>query len=77
MEKKKTIWDYFEDQIEYPRDVVSNPLPYGEVWTYISSTFLNGFINYVKPIKIFLIDRYTPDNEDITDRNVQVKKPGT
>ena len=77
MEKKKTIWDYFDEQIEYPNNIVSNPIPYGEVWTYVSSTFLNGFINYVKPVKIFLIDRYVPNDEDITERNVSVKKPGT
>ena len=28
-------------------------LPYGTVWNYVSSTILNGFINYVKPIDVY------------------------
>ena len=63
MAKKKTIWDYFDDNIDYPNEVAHNPLPYGTVWCYISSTFLNGFINYVKPIKVYQIDRYECEDE--------------
>lgn len=70
MGKKKTIWGYFEDNFEYPKEIAHNPIPYGTVWTYVSSTFLNGFINYVKHISCFLIDRYTPDNENIGDRTI-------
>jgi len=74
METKKTIWDYFEDNIEYPSEVAHNPIPYGTIWTYVSSTFLNGFINYVNPIGCYLIDRYTPDNENISDRCISYQK---
>ena len=63
MAKKKTIWDYFDDNIDYPNEVAHNPLPYGTVWCYISSTFLNGFINYVKPIKVYQLDRYECEDE--------------
>jgi len=70
IEEKKKIWDYFEDYSEYPKEIARNPIPYGTVWTYVSSTFLNGFINYVKPICCFLLDRYTPDNKNIGDRNI-------
>jgi hypothetical protein len=60
--KTKKIWDYFEEKIEYSKDIAHNPIPYGTVWTNVSSTFLNGFINYVKPIACFIADRYTdPD----------------
>lgn len=76
MKKNKTIWDYFEDNIEYPSEVVHNPLPYGTVWSYISSTFLNGFVNYVKPISCFVLDRYTADDEEIGDRNLTVCNKG-
>ncbi len=31
---------------------------------YISSTFLEGWINYVKPVKAFVIRRYSDDGED-------------
>ena len=57
--KNKTIWDYFDDKYDYPRQIAHDMLPYGTVWNYVSSTILNGFINYVKPIGIFLIDRYS------------------
>lgn len=73
MNKNKTIWDYFNDNIEYPREVAFNPIPYNTVWTYISVTFLNGFINYVNPIKCYLIDRYTPDNENINSVKYQIE----
>jgi len=66
----KKIWDYFDDSIDYPGGVVHNPIPYGTVWNYISSTFLNGFINYAEPIAVFLIDRYTADDEDLSDREI-------
>lgn len=62
MSKDKIIWDYFEDNIDYPKAVAHDPLPYGTAWNYISSTFLNGFINYVTPIKVYQIDRYTHEN---------------
>ncbi|MCK9416139.1 hypothetical protein M0Q97_05725 [Candidatus Dojkabacteria bacterium] len=62
---KKIIWDYFNDEIQYPKEIVHNPIPYGTVWTYVSSTFLNGFINYVNPIACFVIDRYTADDVEI------------
>lgn len=77
MKKNKKIWDYFIDNVEYPRNVAHNPIPYGTVWNYISDTFLNGFINYIKPIECYLIDRYTPDNEDISDRCVSYRNKNT
>lgn len=77
MEKIKTIWDYFKDEFEYPKQIADSILPYNEVWMYVSSTFLNGFINYVEPIGVFLIDRYTPDNEDISDIKVDYKEKGS
>ncbi len=76
MAKKKTIWDYFEDNIDYPSEVAHKPLPYGTVWCYISSTFLNGIINYVKPISCFVLDRYTADDENIGDGNFTVCNKG-
>jgi hypothetical protein len=60
----KTIMNYFEDVIEYPDDIALEPIPMNILWSYISSTFLNGFINYVKPLKIYVLDRYSPDKTD-------------
>lgn len=74
--KKIEIWDYFNEKIDYPSDVALNPIPYGTVWSYISSTFLNGFVNYVKPIACFVLDRYAEDGELIGDRNFTVCNAG-
>lgn len=72
----KTIWDYFDHSIDYPSDVTHNPIPYGTVWCYISSSFLNGMINYVKPISCFVLDRYTADDEKVFAEVYNKRKPG-
>lgn len=69
---KSEIWDYFEDVIEYPQDVAYKPIPWNVAWNYISSTFLNGFINYVNPIACYVLNRYKQENEDISCRNISV-----
>lgn len=73
MKNKKTIWQYFDENIEYPRKLALDPIPYGTVWTYVSSTFLNGFINYVEPIKCYVIDRYTSDDKNVGDKEYITK----
>lgn len=35
---------------------------------YISSTFLNGWVNYVKPVKAFVVHRYEEDVEQLSKR---------
>lgn len=70
----KKIWDYFVDTIEYPKEIIDNPIPYGEAWTYVSNTFLNGFINYCTPIACYVVNRYTPETEDISDNKVYIRK---
>lgn len=72
----KTIMDYFTDDIEYPNEITLNIMPFGELWSYISSTFLNGFVNYSKPIACYVVDRYTSPNEKIGDRNFTVCNKG-
>lgn len=76
MENKKEFWDYFDDTVEYPKDIVYNPIPWNVAWTYISSTFLNGFVNYVNPIACYVVNRYVKETEDITENNVSIKKIG-
>lgn len=78
MEKQKKIWDYFDEDIEFPKEVASNPIPYGTVWTYISHTFLNGFINHVDPVACYVLNRYTPEEEKMEGVKVIDKnKPGS
>lgn len=59
------IFDYFDDQVDYPKDIVNNPIPINTCWHYISSTFLNGFVNYIKPEILVLLDRYTSPNDQL------------
>lgn len=64
---------YFEETQEYPRNVAFNPLPWNICYEYVSSTFLNGFINYVKIKKAYLISRYTAEDELV--QNVDIIDP--
>ena len=61
----KTIYDYFEEDIEYPTDVCDNLLPYNTVLSEVSTTLLDGFINYVTPLKCILIDDYVNIDDEI------------
>lgn len=51
------IGKHFPDALEYP-DVCEICMKPGAWQTYVSSTFLNGWINYVRIKKVFLITRY-------------------
>ena len=54
---------YFTNTIEYPKNILEDVLPWNEEWIYVSSTFLNGFINYATPISAFMLDRYVEMDE--------------
>lgn len=66
---------YFQDTEEYPRNVAFNPLPWNVLYEYVSSTFLNGFINYVKIKKAYLLSRYTEEEEIVHDVDI-IDTPG-
>lgn len=69
----KIITDYFDEEIEYPQYVALNPIPINTLWWYISYTFLNGFINYVTPLKVFVLDRYSkPKTKEMLQYNGKV-----
>jgi len=68
--KKKTIFSYFDEEVEYPNNVALNPIPYGVVWQYISSTFLNGFINYVEPFGCYVVNRYTLESATLSKKKL-------
>lgn len=69
---------YFPDSQEFPggnylRDEI---LPFGELWEYVSSSFLNGFINCGKPILATVVSRYNKADEvlEFSDSNYQTKR---
>lgn len=55
----KSIFDIFLDHEEYPRGVADRGVSEDTLYCYISNTFLNGFINYVKVVKAVMVERYT------------------
>lgn len=63
MSENSDFMDYFTREEEYPQNVVSRLLPMNTMWWYISSSFLNGFINYVDVIDAHLLDRYVARDE--------------
>ena len=67
--------NYFDDAVEYPRDFLGDEvLPFGVLYDYVSSQFLDGFINYCKPVKCFAVVRY--DDDELSLEEVQ-KMPHT
>jgi hypothetical protein len=56
---------YFSDSTEYPEiGDLNDIMQEGILYCYISHTFLNGFINYVEPLQVYIIDRYHIDSQE-------------
>ena len=66
MIKPTLFLDYFETTIDYPQEKVFNPLPMDELWNYVSTSYLDGFINFVQIVKGFVIARYRQWNEPLS-----------
>ena len=68
----KKFMDYFSHCEEYPT-VAGEILPLGELWSYISNTFIDGFLNYSRPQKLFVLGRYyewSGDKKDLWDKAI-------
>lgn len=76
LERVDEFWDLFEFEFDYPQSVAENGVPENTLYSYISNTYLAGFINYVDPIKAVMINRYRTDGynheEESTKINVRV-----
>jgi len=68
MVKDKRIFDYFTESVDYPDNICIDILPWDVCWCYVSSTFLNGFINYGVPAAFIVLDRYNKDNKKAIDK---------
>ncbi len=61
---------YFDDGVDYPLTSTSGTLldeilPFGTMWSYVSSTFANGLLNCGKLRHAVLLNRYNGmDNEE-------------
>lgn len=63
MKTEKNIFDMFDD-LDYPdrEDLVSG-LKDGTMYWYVSSTYLNGYINYVDIIAAYMVRHYMDENQ--------------
>lgn len=57
---------YFTETIEYPTvaDIARFGLSHGTLFEYVSSTFLEGWVNYFDVCKAFMIERYHQEDDD-------------
>lgn len=73
--KENFMNEYFSDEYEpLPPYKTMEPFKNGTYYNYVSNTLLNGVINYVKPIKVYLMDRYT---EDLLKRHNAIRRFNT
>ena len=69
---------YFKYGQEYPEKIAFDPLPWGHYWSYVSTTFLNGFINYVDIKAAYVLNRYHKweDTDDPHwDKTIRIMEP--
>lgn len=59
MKQPNFLDKYFDVGTDYPTNCTEAILPLNTLYNYISSTFLNGFINYVTIKKAYVCGRYT------------------
>lgn len=61
----QTFENYFGSTEDYPENLAIYPLRKNILYNYVSSSYLDGFINYVKPIKAFVLNRCVDWNDNI------------
>lgn len=68
----QNIFDYV-DTIEYPsEDLLVDGIKDGNSFDYVSTTYLNGFINYVNLIDAYMIRRYKELTKNLLKANRSV-----
>ncbi len=70
--------DFFADQIEYPGDPMAGEImPPGTFYLYVSSTLLNGFVNYLgAPERAYVLCHYHGWNEPLDElAEISVREP--
>jgi len=54
----KSFFDLFDEYIEYPKNLAEEGVTQGTLLAYVSLDYLNGFVNYVEPFFVCVIERY-------------------
>ena len=58
------FWNLFDEDYDYPSgDQLLEGVPVNTLYSYVSSYYLNGFINYIEPIKAIMVERYSDEEE--------------
>lgn len=58
------ITSFMPEDLEYPHDIAERGVPNNTLYSYVSTTFLNGYINYVQWCYGMLIERYSRFDEE-------------
>lgn len=63
----------YTDSYEYPREQIEEfgGIPQNTEYTYVSSTFLNGLVNYGKNHRSFLVARYGLDSTQVDEAGTE------
>lgn len=69
--------NYFEEIIEYPNNnSLLTGLKRGHLYYYVSSSYLDGLINYTKPVFAILLDRYKVKGEEVYEEGSHIIDDG-
>lgn len=67
----KDFFSLFKESIAYPDNLAETGVPQDTLLSYVSNTFLNGFVNYVDIKHVIMIERYTKFDADKIDRFIE------
>lgn len=65
------IFDLFEHSEEYPKGVAERGVENNTMYSYISNTFVNGFVNYIEIFWSCVIERYEVWDMEVVNQTVQ------
>jgi len=71
MENAITFWDLFPCREEYPDNVAERGVPQGTFYEYISSSFLDGFVNYVEIFAAYAVE---PGNAALSEYKEDIEE---
>ena len=72
------IQKYFHKSEMYPAAKLTDILPEGVVWDYVSTSLLNGLVNYARHIRGWCLERYHKWEDELKDGDniVNVREKG-
>ena len=75
MKEIKPILQYFDEEYEYPtQEQLLHGIQSGVLFSYVASTYLQGFINYVDIEAAVLLNRYSETDEEFQSEIEKIEK---